>query len=66
MATRCFLISPTLARFPLTFRVPLHWHDEMEIIYIKKEPGAITVDFKSCVVTGGTIALILLPGRLQH
>lgn len=24
---------------PLDFsRVPLHWHDEMEIIYIKKEP----------------------------
>ena len=33
---------------PLDFsRVPLHWHDEMEIIYIKKGTGAITVDFKS-------------------
>ena len=50
---------------PLDFsRVPLHWHDEMEIIYIKKGTGAITVDFKSYVVTGGTIALIL-PGRLH-
>ena len=50
---------------PLDFsRVPLHWHDEMEIIYIKKGIGAITVDFKSYVVTAGTIALIL-PGRLH-
>ena len=50
---------------PLDFsRVPLHWHDEMEIIYIKKGTGAITVDFKSYVVTEGTIALIL-PGRLH-
>ena len=50
---------------PLDFsRVPLHWHDEMEIIYIKKGTGAITVDFNSYVVTGGTIALIL-PGRLH-
>ena len=54
-----------LCSIPLDFGyVPMHWHDEMEIIYIKKGTGAITVDFKSYVVTGGTIALIL-PGRLH-
>ena len=37
MATRCFLITYPCS-IPLDFsRVPLHWHDEMEIIYIKKK-----------------------------
>ena len=65
MATRCFLISPTLARFRLTFRACLctgtmRWKSSIS----KKGTGAITVDFKSYVVTEGTIALIL-PGRLH-
>ena len=65
MVTRCFPYITYPCSIPLDFsRVPLHWHDEMEIIYIKKGTGAITVDFKSYVVTGGTIALIL-PGRLH-
>ena len=35
-----------LCSIPLDFAyVPLHWHDEMEIIYIKKGRGIITVDF---------------------
>ena len=50
---------------PLDFPyVPLHWHDEMEIIYIKKGRGIITVDFVSHPVTAGTIALII-PGQLH-
>lgn len=50
---------------PLDFsHVPLHWHDEMEIIYIKKGIGSITVDFSQYMVTAGTIALIL-PGQLH-
>lgn len=50
---------------PLDFpHVPLHWHDEMEIIYIKKGTGTITVDFKPYTVTAGTIALII-PGQLH-
>lgn len=50
---------------PLDFpNVPLHWHDEMELIYIKKGIGTITVDFKSYTVTAGTIALII-PGQLH-
>ena len=54
-----------LYSIPLDFRkVPLHWHDEMEIIYIKKGHGYVTVDFQQYKVSGGTIVLIL-PGQLH-
>lgn len=50
---------------PLDFtQVPLHWHDEMELIYIKKGCGIITVDFTPYTVSAGTIALII-PGQLH-
>ena len=54
-----------LCSIPLDFsHVPLHWHDEMELIYIKKGTGMITVDFKQYPVHAGVIALIL-PGQLH-
>lgn len=50
---------------PLDFsHVPLHWHDEMEFIYVKKGSGIITVDFTQHVVDAGTIVLII-PGQLH-
>lgn len=50
---------------PLDFaQVPLHWHDEMELIYIKKGCGIITVDFTPYHVSAGTIVLII-PGQLH-
>lgn len=50
---------------PLDFpHVPLHWHDEMEFIYIKKGSGIVTVDFNQYVVDAGTIVLII-PGQLH-
>lgn len=50
---------------PLDFSyVPVHWHDEMEIIYVKKGEGIITVDFKQYSVSAGTLALII-PGQLH-
>ncbi len=50
---------------PLDFdRVPPHWHDEMEIIYIKKGHGYVTVDFNQYKVSGSTIVLIW-PGQLH-
>ena len=50
---------------PLDFsRVPLHWHDEMEFIYIKKGGGAVTVDFLTYTVRSGDI-LVVLPGQLH-
>lgn len=50
---------------PLDFpSVPLHWHEEMEIIYVKKGTGIIHVDFKQYVADTGAIALII-PGQLH-
>ncbi len=50
---------------PMDFSiVPLHWHDEMEIIYVKKGQGLITVDFKQYRAAPHTIVLIL-PGSLH-
>lgn len=60
-----FPYNTLLCSIPLDFdKVPLHWHDEMEIIYIKKGHGYVTVDFKQYKVSGGTIVLIL-PGQLH-
>lgn len=50
---------------PLDFsRVPLHWHDEMEIIYIKKGTGIVSIDLAAYDVKEGDI-LIIIPGRLH-
>lgn len=60
-----FPYNTLLCSIPLDFtHVPLHWHDEMEIIYIKKGHGYVTVDFKQYKVSGSTIVLIL-PGQLH-
>lgn len=60
-----FPYNTYLCSIPLDFgRVPLHWHDEMEIIYVKKGEGLVTVDFKQYRVHGKTIVLIL-PGQLH-
>lgn len=60
-----FPYNTYLCTIPLDFdRVPLHWHDEMEIIYIKKGHGYVTVDFRQYKVSSNTIVLIL-PGQLH-
>lgn len=60
-----FPYNTYLCSIPFDFtQVPLHWHDELELIYIKKGTGTITVDFTSHIVSAGTIALIL-PGQLH-
>ena len=60
-----FPYNTYLCSIPLDFHeVPLHWHDDMEIIYIKKGHGYVTVDFKQYKVSSGTIVLIL-PGQLH-
>jgi len=54
-----------LCSIPLDFsQVPLHWHDEMEFIYIKKGSGIVTVDFTQYIVDAGTI-VIIIPGQLH-
>jgi AraC-like DNA-binding protein len=60
-----FPYNTYLCSIPLDFKyVPMHWHDETELIYIKKGKGLLNIDFKSYEVSSGTIALIL-PGRLH-
>ncbi len=60
-----FPYTTYLCSIPLDFSiVPLHWHDEMEIVYIKKGTGTIMVDLESYQVSAGTLALIL-PGQLH-
>lgn len=60
-----FPYNTYLCSIPLDFdKVPVHWHDYMEIIYIKKGHGYVTVDLKQYKVSGSTIVLIL-PGQLH-
>lgn len=50
---------------PLDFScVPAHWHEEMELIYVKKGTGLITVDLKQYPVSAGSI-LLIIPGQLH-
>lgn len=60
-----FPYNTFLCTIPLDFfRVPLHWHEEMELIYIKKGCGFVTVDLQQYPVSANTIVLIL-PGQLH-
>ncbi|MDD7176909.1 MAG: AraC family transcriptional regulator [Lachnospiraceae bacterium] len=60
-----FPYNTYLCSIPLDFmQVPLHWHEEVEFIYIKKGCGAISVDFTTYEVHAEDIALIL-PGQLH-
>ena len=60
-----FPYNTYLCSIPLDFSgVPLHWHDEMEIIYVKKGSGQVTVDFSEYHVSAPCIVLIL-PGQLH-
>lgn len=54
-----------LCSIPLDFSiVPVHWHNDMEIIYIKKGMGRITVDLNPFTVHQGDI-IIVPPGQLH-
>lgn len=45
-------------------RVGLHWHEQMEIIYIKKGKGKVTVNLVPYEVSAGSIVPVL-PGELH-
>lgn len=61
-----FPYNTYLCSIPLDFsKVPSHWHDEMEIIYIKKGEGQVTVDLQTYHVQEGSIVLIL-PGQIHE
>lgn len=54
-----------LCTIPLDFTsVPTHWHNEYEIIYIKKGVGVISLDLEYHDVKAGDIILIV-PGQLH-
>lgn len=54
-----------LCTIPMDFlQVPLHWHEEMELIYVKKGKGMITVNLTPFSVEKGSIILVL-PGQLH-
>ena len=60
-----FPYNTYLCSIPLDFpMVPLHWHDEVELVYIKKGRGNLTVDFTEYPVSGPSMVLIL-PGQLH-
>ena len=54
-----------ICSIPLDFTlVPTHWHNDMEIIYVKKGRGIISIDLRPFEVGQGDIAIIP-PGRLH-
>lgn len=60
-----FPYNTYLCSIPLDFAsVPLHWHDEIELISIKKGHGAISVDFQTHLLSAGDI-IFILPGQLH-
>lgn len=44
--------------------VPLHWHNEMELIYIKEGKGLVNIDLNQYFVGKGDL-LIVYPGRIH-
>lgn len=60
-----FPYNTYLCTIPQDFpKVSLHWHEQMEIIYIKKGSGKVSVNLKPYHVTGGSI-IPVLPGELH-
>jgi len=60
-----FPYTTYICTIPLSFScVPLHWHEELEIIYIKKGQGIVTVNLTTIEVKEGSIILVL-PGQLH-
>ncbi len=54
-----------LCTIPLDFdRVPEHWHDQMEVIYVKAGRGVVSLDFERHEVGAGTI-VVVCPGRVH-
>lgn len=60
-----FPYNTYLCSIPLDFsNVPLHWHDEVELIVIKKGTGTILVDLEKYQVSANDI-VVVLPGHLH-
>ena len=60
-----FPYNTYLCSIPLDFiQVPLHWHEEIEFIVIKKGQGLVSVNLQTREITAGDIVFIL-PGQLH-
>ncbi len=60
-----FPYNTYVCSIPYDFReVPLHWHSEMEIIYIKRGKGVVSLDFEAHYAEAGDI-IIALPGQMH-
>lgn len=60
-----FPYNTYLCSIPLDFtNVPLHWHDEAELIVIKKGSGIVLVDLEKYQVSANDI-IVVLPGHLH-
>mgnify|MGYP000423532092 CR=1 FL=1 len=63
--SRLFPFNIYPCTIPLDFpAVPLHWHKEMELIYIKKGKGLIQIETKSFEGEPGDI-FVVTPGTLH-
>ena len=60
-----FPYNTYLCSIPLDFSfVPTHWHEEMELIVIKKGCGRVSLDLIPTEVSAGDI-MFVLPGQLH-
>ena len=60
-----FAYNTYLCTIPQDFdRVNLHWHDQMELIYIKKGSGSVSVNLQCHPVSAGCVVPVL-PGELH-
>lgn len=60
-----FPYNTYLCSIPQNFtQIPLHWHNEAELIVVKRGSGQVSLDLKTFPVHAGDIVLIL-PGHLH-
>lgn len=50
--------------WPHAFQIPVHWHDEVEIIYVKKGPLMVEIDGQKFIGDDGAV-YIVSPGVLH-
>lgn len=63
--TAGFPYNTYLCTIPQDFdRVPPHWHEQMEVIYIKRGSGAVWLDFERLPVGAGSIVPVM-PGEIH-
>lgn len=60
-----FAYNTYLCTIPQDFdHVPTHWHDQMEIVYVKRGSGTVAINFARKPVHAGSIVPIL-PGEMH-